>query len=138
AVPRGSRRRCRPRSRGARGATDGGSPQSLLRSRWNSWGLIRERKTVGRSGPLLGALALALRLALRRHALVRGRGLLDHGACDRVAGSRQLALAALAVFLRLERGGAGRRVAADHVELLAHRPQVGDGPVDEDTDREGH
>ena len=46
------------------------------------------------------------------------------------------ALALVAVLLRLEGGRAGRRVVADHVELLAHRPQVRGGPVEEHADRE--
>ena len=35
-----------------------------------------------------------------------------------------------------ERRRPGSRVVADHVELLAHRPQVGGGPVEEHADRE--
>ena len=38
--------------------------------------------------------------------------------------------------LRLRGRRAGRRVVADDVELLAHRPQVRRGPVEEDADRE--
>ena len=44
----------------------------------------------------------------------------------------------VAGLLRLERRCSRRRVVPDHVELLPHRPQVGGGPVQEDTDREGH
>ena len=49
--------------------------------------------------------------------------------------SRVAALVAL--LLGLEGRGSGRRVVADHVELLAHRPQVRGRPVDQDADREG-
>ena len=45
-------------------------------------------------------------------------------------------LGLVALLLGPLRLGAGRRVVADHVELLAHRPQVGGGPVEEHADRE--
>ena len=45
-------------------------------------------------------------------------------------------LGRVAVLLGLGGRGPGGRVVADHVELLAHRPQVRGGPVEEDADRE--
>ncbi len=46
------------------------------------------------------------------------------------------ALGRVALLLGRERRRPGGRVVADHVELLAHRPQVRGGPVQEHADRE--
>ena len=91
-------------------------------------------------------LALALGLALRllplggrRSAPARPRRLSPSPASRRPASSaRPLPCGLLGVTLRLEPGrlGAGRRVVADDVELLAHGPQVRGGPVEEHADRE--
>src|SRR6476620_3255231 len=77
-------------------------------------------------------LALCLRLALRLLALRLGV-LLDGDRLLRSGdlGRRDLALRAVALLLGLRGRGAGSRVVADHVELLGHRPQVRDRPVDE-------
>src|SRR5687767_6374870 len=98
----------------------------------------------GSSGPrlLLAALALPLLLALLARLalglLPLRRSLLRHGlggACrgPGLGNRRPVAggLGGVALLLGRERRGPGRRVVADHVELLAHRPQVGGGPVEE-------
>src|SRR3954464_1124355 len=80
-----------------------------------------------------GLLALLARLLLGLLALLGaplGLRLLDHGLDHRPVLERLLPVA---VLLGLRGRGARRRVVPDHVELLAHGPQVRGGPVEEDT-----
>ena len=97
---------------------------------------------VARLSTRLGALGAGLLLRLLSHGRSTVDRLLRHGLDDPdgrlAAATVPRGLRLVAVLLGLEGRSAGRRVVADHVELLAHRPQVRGGPVEEDADREGH
>ena len=73
----------------------------------------------------------------RRRAPARSRRCRRRSGCAGSGSPLRCALGGVALLLGLGGRRARGRVVADHVELLAHRPQVRGGPVEEHADREG-